>query len=129
MRLYKVILLVNLALGVGFLLGSLWWGQELGRLRHEVTAFRQATLTRPRAGGSWSAHGIVRVIAPQINRIFIDHEDIPGLMEAMTMAFEPEDPNLLNELVPGDQVRFTLQKKGERLILVGIEKGGNPPGE
>lgn len=126
MRLYKVILLVNLALGVGFLLGSLWWGQEVGRLRREVTAIRQGTNARPSAEGSWSARGIVRVIAPEINRIFIDHGDIPGLMEAMSMAFEPADPKMFNGLAPGDEVRFTLQRKGERLMLVAIEKGGNP---
>jgi Cu/Ag efflux protein CusF len=126
MRLYKVVLLVNLAVGVGFLLGSLWWGPEVGRLRREVTAIRQGASARPSAEGSWSADGIVRVIAPEINRIFIDHGDIPGLMEAMTMAFEPEDPQLLNGLSPGDRVRFTLRKQGERLILVKIEKGGNP---
>lgn len=126
MRLYKVILLVNLAVGVGFLLGSLWWAPEVGRLRREATATRQGTVSRPSAQGSWSAQGIVRVIAPEINRIFIDHGEIPGLMEAMTMAFEPEDPKIVNGLSPGDQVRFTLRQKGERLILVGIEKGGSP---
>jgi Cu/Ag efflux protein CusF len=126
MRSYKVILLMNLAVGVGFLLGSLWWGQEVGRLKREVTAIRQGASTRPASDQSWSARGIVRVIAPEINRIFIDHGDIPGLMEAMTMAFEPEHPNMLNGLAPGDPVRFLLKQKGERLILVGIEKGGNP---
>jgi Cu/Ag efflux protein CusF len=126
MRLYKVLLLVNLGIGVGFLLGSLWWGQEVGRLGREVEAIKQSSGTRPSPAGLWSAHGIVRVIAPEINRIFIDHGDIPGLMEAMTMAFEPEDPNILNGLAPGDQVRFTLRQKGERLILVAIQKGGNP---
>jgi Cu/Ag efflux protein CusF len=126
MRLYKVLLLVNLGIGVGFLLGSLWWGQEVGRLRREVEAIKQSSGTRSSLAGSWSAHGIVRVIAPEINRIFIDHGDIPGLMEAMTMAFEPEHPNMLNGLAPGDPVRFMLKQQGERLILVGIEKGGNP---
>jgi protein SCO1/2 len=66
----------------------------------------------------------VRVIVPDINRIIIDHENIPGLMEAMTMIFEPDDPQLLNGLAPGNQVRFTLQKRGERLLLVAIEKDG-----
>jgi Cu/Ag efflux protein CusF len=72
--------------------------------------------------GSWSAQGVVRVIAPEINRIFIDHGEIPGLMEAMTMAFEPEDPKIVNGLSPGDQMRSTLQRKGERIFLVAIEK-------
>jgi Cu/Ag efflux protein CusF len=124
MRLYKVILLVNLAVGVGFLLGSLWWAQEVGRLRREVAAVKQGESARPTIEGRWSAQGVVRVVAPKLNRIFIEHGDIPGLMEAMTMAFEPEDPQMLNGLAPGDPVRMTLQKKGERLILVAIEKDG-----
>ena len=126
MRPYKVIILVNLAIGVGFFLGSLWWGREVGRLRHELTALQQETVARPSTQGPWSAEGIVRVVAPEINRIFIDHAEIPSLMEAMTMAFEPEHPNMLNGLAPGDPVRFLLKQQGERLILVGIEKGGNP---
>jgi Cu/Ag efflux protein CusF len=126
MRLYKVIVLVNLAVGVGFLLGSVWWGYEVGRLRRELVTSGTAGLARPSAERSWSAQGIVRVIAPELNRIFIDHADIPGLMEAMTMAFEPKDPKLLNGLTSGDTVRFTLQQEGERLILVAIEKGGDP---
>ena len=126
MRLYKVILLVNLAVGIGFLLGSLWWAQEVGRLRREVAATGQGATARPSIAGRWPAQGVVRVVAPEINRIFIEHRDIPGLMEAMTMAFEPEDPKMLNGLAPGDQVHFTLQKKGERLMLVTIEKGWSP---
>jgi Cu/Ag efflux protein CusF len=65
-------------------------------------------------------------VAPEINRIFIDHAEIPGLMEAMTMAFEPEDPRLLNGVSPGDQVRFSLRQKGDRFILVEIEKSDSP---
>jgi len=33
---------------------------------------------------------------------------------------------MLNGLAPGDQVRFTLQKNGERLRLVAIQKGWSP---
>jgi len=126
MRLYKVILLVNLAVGVGFLLGSIWWAQEVGRLRREVAAKGQGVTARPSIEARWSAQGVVQVVAPEINRIFIEHGDIPGLMEAMSMAFEPEDPKMLNGLASGDQVRFTLQKKGERLMLVAIQKGWSP---
>jgi Cu/Ag efflux protein CusF len=126
MRLYKVVLLVNLAVGVGFVLGSLWWVQEVGRLRREVVSIKQGASARPSADESWSARGMVRVIAPELNRIFIDHGDIPGLMEAMTMAFEPENPKMFNGLTPGDQVSFTVRKKGERLLLVAIEKGWSP---
>jgi Cu/Ag efflux protein CusF len=122
MRIYKVVLLLNLALGVGFLFGSLWRTREVARLQGEVTSIRQGETLRPSTEASWSAHGIVRLISPQINRIFIDHGDIPGLMEAMTMGFEPVDPKLLTGLAPGDQIRFTLQKKGEHLLLTAVEK-------
>ena len=126
MPLYRVILLINLAVGVGFLLGSLWWGSEVGRLRRELASSRPGEIARLPTKESWLARGIVRVLAPEINRIIIDHEHIPGLMEAMTMAFEPEDAKLFNALAPGDQVRFTVRKDGERLVLVGIEKGWSP---
>jgi Cu/Ag efflux protein CusF len=126
MRLYKVILLVNLAVGVGFLFGILWRGQDVGRPRREGTAMRQGAGADSPPQGSWSARGVVQVIAPEMNRIFIDHGDIPGLMEAMTMAFEPEDPEMLNGVSPGDHVRFMLRQKGDRLILVAIEKSDSP---
>ena len=125
MRLYKVILLVNLAVGVGFVLGSLWWAQEVGRLRREVMPRGQGGVSSSIAA-RWLAQGVVRVVAPEINRIFIEHGDIPGLMESMTMAFEPEDPKILNGLAPGDQVHFTVEKKGDRLALVAIEKRPSP---
>jgi Cu/Ag efflux protein CusF len=126
MRLYRVILLVNLAVGIGFLLGSLWWGPQVWRLRRELAFSRQGAVARTSTGDLWSARGIVRILAPEINRIFIDHENISGLMEAMTMAFEPAEPTLFNGLAPGDQVSFTLRKSGDRLVLVGIEKGWSP---
>jgi Cu/Ag efflux protein CusF len=122
MRLYKVILLVNLALGVGFLLGSVWWAQEVGRLRRAIATPGPGVSARSPIEAQWSAQGIVRVVAPEINRIFIEHGDIPGLMEGMTMAFEPADPTMFNGLTPGDLVLITLRKRGERVILVAIEK-------
>jgi Cu/Ag efflux protein CusF len=126
MRLYKVVVLVNLALGVGFVLSSLWWGAEVGRLRRELEGARSGSVARPTAAQQWSVRGIVRVVAPDINRIFIEHADIPGLMEAMTMSFEPDDPQLFNGLAPGDQVRITIRKDGERLILLAIDKEAGP---
>ena len=42
------------------------------------------------------------------------------------MAFEPADPKILNGLAPGDQVYFTLQKQGDRLTLIAIQKGWSP---
>ncbi len=54
--------------------------------------------------------------------MFLTHEAMPGLMDAMTMGFEADAPQMLDGLAPGDPVRFTVRKDGERLVLVAIEK-------
>lgn len=126
MRLYKVVVLVNLALAIGFIFGSLWWEREVSRPRRELAVARRANILRQAGERSWSVKGVVRVMAPEVNLIFITHEEVPGRMEAMTMGFEVTDAQLLDELDSGDAVRFTLQEKGGRLRLVAIEKQGGP---
>jgi Cu/Ag efflux protein CusF len=126
MRLYKVVILVNLALGVGALVGYHWWGQETERLRRELDDARQAT--RPSAGGehAWSMRGIIRAVAPERKFVIITHEEIPGLMGAMTMAFPTTDGKLLRGLTPGDRVEFTLKAEGGELVLVAVRKEASP---
>ena len=70
--------------------------------------------------------GEVVSTVPNASQIVVDHGVIDGFMEAMTMAFEPEDPEMLNGVSPGDHVRFMLRQKGDRLILVAIEKSDSP---
>ena len=120
MRLWKVVLLLNVALGVGIGLGYLRWAREVRSLEEQVVRLR-AEAVRPELS-SWTVRGIVRSVMTPLGAVFLTHEAMPGLMEAMTMGFEAEDPKLLNGLVPGDPVRFTVRKDGDRLILVSIEK-------
>jgi Cu/Ag efflux protein CusF len=120
MRLWKVVVLLNIALAVGVGLGYLRWAREVRSLRDEVTRLRTET-ARP-TPQSWTVRGIVRSVIPKLGAIFLTHEAMPGLMDAMTMGFEAEDPKLLDGLVPGDAVRFTVRKDGERLTLVTIDK-------
>jgi Cu/Ag efflux protein CusF len=124
MRLWKVVLLLNVALAVGIGLGYLRWAREVRRLQDQVERL-QADAARSSLS-SWTARGIVRAVVPQGGAVFLTHEAIPGLMEAMTMGFEAENPQLLNGLAPGDPVRFTVRKDGERLVLVSIAKLAAP---
>jgi Cu/Ag efflux protein CusF len=120
MRLWKVVALLNIALGVGVGLGYLRWAREVRGLRDEVARLRAEA-----AGSklqSWTVRGIVRSVIPKLGAVFLTHEAMPGLMEGMTMGFETEDTKLLDGLAPGDAVRFTVRKDGERLVLVMIEK-------
>lgn len=123
MRLWKAIVLLNLALLLGLGGGYLWWAREVRALRQELAAARQVLAARqtgtPR---SWQVRGIVRFAVPALGGIFLTHETIPGLMEGMTMGFEVADPRVLDGLRPGDRVRFTLAEQGSRLLVVAIER-------
>jgi Cu/Ag efflux protein CusF len=120
MRLWKVVVLLNVALGVGIGLGYLRWAREVRTLEEQVARLR-AEAARGTAS-TWTVRGIVRAVVPQLGAIYLTHEAMPGLMEAMTMGFEAADRKLLNGLAPGDHVRFTVRRDGERLVLVSIEK-------
>jgi Cu/Ag efflux protein CusF len=120
MRLWKVVLLLNVALGVGIGLGYLRWAREVRGLEDQIVRLR-AEAARPDPA-AWTVRGIVRAVLAPSGAVFLTHEAMPGLMGAMTMGFEADDPRILNGLAPGDPVRFTVRKDGERLILVAIEK-------
>jgi Cu/Ag efflux protein CusF len=45
---------------------------------------------------------------PADRKVVIDHEDIPGYMDAMTMPFTCLDAEVLRNLRPGDRVAGTL---------------------
>ncbi|HWC01695.1 MAG TPA: copper-binding protein [Methylomirabilota bacterium] len=120
MRLWKVVVLLNVALALGIGLGYLRWAKEVRSLRDEVSRLRAET-TRPDPQ-SWTVRGIVRSVIPKLGAIFLTHEAMAGLMDAMTMGFETEDPTLLDGLAPGDAVRFTVRRDGERLVVIAIEK-------
>ncbi|MGH7993957.1 MAG: copper-binding protein [Limisphaerales bacterium] len=57
---------------------------------------------------SYPARGVVEQIAADRRQVTIHHQDIPGYMMEMTMAFPIKDTNELNGLSVGDQITFTL---------------------
>jgi Cu/Ag efflux protein CusF len=122
MRAWKVVVLVDLALLLGIGGGYLWWAREVRALREELAAARRSAEARQAAAQSWSARGIVRAAVPSQQALFITHETITGLMPGMTMGFEVADPKLLDGLAPGDPIRFTLRREGDRLRVVAIER-------
>ncbi len=120
MRLYKVVIVVNIALGTGYLFGYHFWGQEVIKLRREVAAAKQAPTVGQGEARSWRIKGIVRSIAPGL--LFVTHEPIPGLMGSMTMGFRTENPKLLQGLDAGDTIVFTLKESNGQLVVVALEK-------
>lgn len=54
--------------------------------------------------------------------VTLDHEDIPGLMKAMTMEFPVEDAKVLDGLKAGDSVRGKLKSDGGKTTVTSLEK-------
>jgi Cu/Ag efflux protein CusF len=126
MTLWKVIALLNLALALGIGGGYLWWAREARALREELVRAREAA-ARDQAGPRvWSAQGIVRLVLKDQNALFLTHEAIPGLMEGMTMGFQTTEGVALDGLAPGDRVLFTVELRGGRLLVVGVQKEPKP---
>ncbi len=73
----------------------------------------------------YPAHGIVRDVQPAIGQIVIEHEDIPGLMPAMTMNFEA-DPDLLAGVTPGQTIDFVVAFDGSSYRVTRIRDGAGP---
>jgi Copper binding periplasmic protein CusF len=131
MRMWRVALLVNLALAVGLAVGYGAWGRRVSSLEGEVEAARAQIerLARERearhAGGRfgeqlWEGRGVVRAVYPRL--LIVTHEDIPGLLPARTTGFRLADTVDRGRTRAGDSVRFWLRGAGQdNPTLVRIE--------
>jgi len=67
--------------------------------------------------------GKVTKVDASAGKITIAHDAIPNLqMEAMTMVFKAGDPAMVNEVKPGDAIKFTADKVNGELTVTEIDK-------
>ena len=74
-------------------------------------------------GGDADLHvglGVVKDVDVAEGQVLVDHEDMPGLMPAMTMSFDA-DPALLAGLAPGQRIRFELEHGPKTFRIRSIE--------
>lgn len=74
----------------------------------------------------YDATGVVRAPLDQEGQIAIAHDDIPGLMPAMTMRFDVAGPKEAASLKAGDRVRFRLhvtesEMRASDFMVTGVE--------
>ena len=67
------------------------------------------------------ADGKVITTVPNASQIVVEHGEIKGFMDAMTMSYRVDPPSLLDGLKSGDKVRFTIDVP--KKAIVKIEKG------
>ena len=69
------------------------------------------------------ADGEVRRIDKSRGTVLLKHGEIKSIhMGAMTMSFKLKDPAMADQLKEGDKVKFTVEPKGEDLIITSIRK-------
>ena len=69
-------------------------------------------------------HGTVESVDREARQVVIEHEAIPGLMDAMTMSFDVPDPDVLDRLAPGRKIEFDLEVSERSFRIVGARAQG-----
>lgn len=72
----------------------------------------------------FDVRGMVRALDPGAREVRIQHEAIPGYMEAMTMPFYVQDTNELSGLIPGQEITFTLIVTEDDAWIENVQKTG-----
>lgn len=106
------------------------------RLLRSATVLASVLLFAPlsRAGEKvFDVTGVIRAPLDATNRIVVSHQDIPGLMPAMTMGFSVANPAEVTNLRSGDLVSFRLHvgeaaSAASDFVVVGHESFSNQNG-
>jgi Cu/Ag efflux protein CusF len=82
------------------------------------------TMAKPSATASAEpVDGEVRRVDKARGTVVLKHGELKNLgMGAMTMSFKLKDPAMAGELKEGDKVKFTVEQKGDDLIVTSIRK-------
>ena len=75
-----------------------------------------------RASREYELKGAVVAVDPASRTVELDHEEIPGFMQAMTMKYPVSDAKLLEGLKAGDSIRGTLKVQRQRYAITSLEK-------
>ena len=119
MKIWTKLWRVGVALVAGYALMFLITALDLG-LSKSAPAFSAplvrlgaALFTPPPVMAQSSVEGKGKVIAvtPEKQEVVLEHGEIKGFMDAMTMGYKVSPPSLLKGLKAGDQVNFTIDTK------------------
>jgi Cu/Ag efflux protein CusF len=65
-----------------------------------------------------TAEGKVIATVPSASQVVVEHGEIKGFMDAMTMGYRVEPSSLLESLKAGDQVRFTIDVPKKTIVKI-----------
>jgi Cu/Ag efflux protein CusF len=70
--------------------------------------------------GQQAVKGVGKVVAvvPSSGQIVVDHQAIPGFMDAMTMGYRVEPPSLLEGVKAGETIHFTIDPQQKAIVKI-----------
>ena len=72
--------------------------------------------------GTAPTEGEVRKVDKDAKKITIKHGPIRNLqMPAMTMVFQLANPAMIDQVKPGDKIKFSVEKSGGAMVVTHIE--------
>ena len=71
---------------------------------------------------TYTVEGVVTSLPPGGKFIIINHEEIPGFMNAMKMPFYLDSPNVARGINTEDSIKFTFEAKSGKMIITDISK-------
>jgi len=77
----------------------------------------------------YEVRGTVHDVQRAQRQVLVEHEDIPGLMPAMTMSFDVANDEVAARLRPGQVIDFDLAFDGSGYVLVDFEVVGEADAE
>ncbi len=79
-------------------------------------------------GRVYTVHGVVHEVDAENGQARIEHDEIPGLMSAMTMSFSVPDPAVLAKLSPGQHIEFDLEVTERSYRIIAVRKAESRSG-
>lgn len=74
------------------------------------------------AAEEYAIRGVITAVNREEPSVTVDHEEIEGLMKAMTMKFRVEDAQLLEGVEEGDQIEGELVKRDDQYVIVELSE-------
>ena len=67
---------------------------------------------------SITGEGKVIAVVPASEQLVVEHGEMKGFMEAMTMGYKVHPPSLLDKFKAGDTVRFTIDTQQKAIVKI-----------
>jgi Cu/Ag efflux protein CusF len=65
-----------------------------------------------------TGEGTIIALRPDRQQIVVEHREITGFMDAMTMGYTVSPTSLLESIKPGDRVRFTIDTAAKTITRI-----------